>query len=86
MGVKILNFFIIDSPQLSDLKKFHREKLRKKTISKEMKLLKSFLLTGLSVLAEKCSQPCGTGQLRNISQITYGMVSFLSGKAKPGCH
>jgi len=33
-----------------------------------MKLLKSFLFTGFSVLAEKCSQPCGTGQLRIISQ------------------
>ena len=39
-----------------------------------MKLLKSFLLTGLSVLAEKCSKPCGTGQLRNISQITLSDI------------
>jgi len=71
LGVKILNFFIIDS--LTTIVRFKKDfierSFEKKTISKEMKLLKSFLLTGLSVLAEKCSQPCGTGQLRNISQI-----------------
>ena len=43
MGVKILNFFIIDSPQLSDLKKFHREKLRKNYFKRNETFEKFFI-------------------------------------------
>ena len=43
MGVKILNFFIIDSQQLSDLKKIHREKLRKNYFKRNETFEKFFI-------------------------------------------
>ena len=43
MGVKILNFSLfINSPQLSDLEKFHREKLRKNSFKRNEAFEKFF--------------------------------------------